>query len=227
LFSFSIKAGIPVSGPVELLTGLAHFSRGIMKNTSEIQDSKIIIRQDLEDIQSGMEGDEDAFRRLISRHQNMVARMMWRFSRDPEIHEELVQDVFVEVYLSLSKYKGKAPFSHWISKIATRAGLRFWKKRAKEREHQTFSLQDWDKEINADQLEKLQNSEAADILHKLLGQLNPRDRLVLTLRYMEDYSVEETADLSGWTRTMVKVQSWRARKNLKKLLEKAGLEDIR
>jgi DNA-directed RNA polymerase specialized sigma24 family protein len=47
---------------------------------------------------------------------------------------------------------------------------------------------------------------------------------VLVLRYVEERSVEETAGLTGWTQTMVKVQSWRARKKLRKLLEEAGME---
>ncbi len=70
----------------------------------------------------------------------------------------------------------------------------------------------------------MEPEEAAEILHSLLDRLPPRDRLVLMLRYVEDRSVEETAELTGWTQTMVKVQAWRARNKLKKLFEAAGLE---
>ncbi len=52
-----------------------------------------------------------------------------------------------------------------------------------------------------------------------LEQLAPRDRLVLTLLYLESRSVAEAADLAGWSETMVKVQAHRARKRLRKLLE--------
>ena len=61
------------------------------------------------------DGDPEAYRRLIERHQDHVARILWRFSRDRRTHEELVQDVFVEAYLSLGNYRGKAPFEHWLS----------------------------------------------------------------------------------------------------------------
>ena len=57
-----------------------------------------------------------------------------------------------------------------------------------------------------------------------MDKLPPRDRLVLLLRYVEEHSVQETADLTGWTQTMVKVQSWRARQKLKKLFQESGLE---
>jgi RNA polymerase sigma-70 factor (ECF subfamily) len=56
----------------------------------------------------------------------------------------------------------------------------------------------------------------------LLAQLRPRDRLVLTLRYLEGCDVAETARRTGWTRGMVKVQAVRAKKKLEKLVAKAG-----
>jgi hypothetical protein len=81
---------------------------------------------ELEDIRRSRRGDSDAYRRLIERHQEHVGRILWRFSRDRLVHEELVQDVFVEAYMSLSSYRAKAPFAHWLSRIATRVGYRYW-----------------------------------------------------------------------------------------------------
>jgi RNA polymerase sigma-70 factor (ECF subfamily) len=63
--------------------------------------------------------------------------------------------------------------------------------------------------------------EAGAIVHQVLAQLPPRDRLVLTLIYLQGCSVAETSDRTGWSQTMVKVQAHRARKKLKKLLEVA------
>jgi RNA polymerase sigma-70 factor (ECF subfamily) len=65
---------------------------------------------------------------------------------------------------------------------------------------------------------------AAELLHRLLAQMPPRDRLVLTLRYLDQCDVAETAQRTGWTRTMVKVQTLRARNKLRKLLEQSGAE---
>jgi RNA polymerase sigma-70 factor (ECF subfamily) len=64
------------------------------------------------------------------------------------------------------------------------------------------------------------------LLHDLLAQLPPRDRLVLTLRYLDQCDVEQTARRIGWTKTMVKVQTMRARKRLQKLIERSGTEWI-
>ena len=175
---------------------------------------------DLEDIRSARGGDDEAYRRLIKRYQGHVSSMMWRFSRDPQTHEELVQDVFVEAYKSLSNFRARAPFSHWLSRLATRVGYRFWKLQARERMRPTVSLEEWD-QAAGEAAGEMEPSEAAEMLHGLLEKLPPRDRLVLTLRYLEDLSVEETAERTGWSQSMVKVQAWRAREKLKKLFAKA------
>lgn len=182
---------------------------------------------DLEDIRLAGQGDGDAYRRLIERHQDHVSRLLWRFSRDRRVHEELVQDVFVESYLSLSRYRGAAPFEHWLSRIATRVGYRYWKEKARRQQAEPFNLAEWDQATDGDGIvDALEPDRAADLLHRVLERLAPRDRLVLTLRYLEQCDVVETARRTGWTKTMVKVQTMRARNRLRKLMENSGLEWI-
>jgi RNA polymerase sigma-70 factor (ECF subfamily) len=171
---------------------------------------------DLEDIRQSRNGDSDAYRRLIERYQGHIGKILWRFSRHRRIHEELVQDVFVEAYLSLGQYRGKAPFVHWLSRIATRVGYHYWKQVARRKKRKSFSLKEWD-QLPDDSVEGMDPSQAAELVHHLLAQLRPRDRLVLTLRYLEGCNVAEAARRTGWTNTMVKVQTWRARKKLEKL----------
>lgn len=180
---------------------------------------------DLEDTRLSRQGDPDSYRRLVERHQEYVAGIMWKFSRDHQVHEELVQDVFVEAYLSLHTYREEAPFAHWLSRIATRVGYHHWKQQSRRRENESFSLQDWD-QMALDETEQpgADPASAAEMLHNLLAQLPPRDRLVLTLRYLEGCSVVETAHRTGWTRTMVKVQALRARKKLERLFRNASKE---
>jgi RNA polymerase sigma-70 factor (ECF subfamily) len=183
------------------------------------------IAGDPEDIRRTQDGDPDAYRRLVERYQDHVGQILWRFSRDRSIHEELVQDVFVEAYLSLKTYHGRAPFGHWLARIATRVGYRYWKEKARQKATEPFSLEEWDQVAEDDQmLERLEPDRAADILHRLLAQLPPRDRLVLTMRYIEGCDVAETARRTGWTKTMVKVQALRARTKLKKLVERSEME---
>jgi RNA polymerase sigma factor (sigma-70 family) len=175
---------------------------------------------DIEDVRQSREGDSDAYRRLVERHQGHVSKIMWRFSRDFRVHEDLVQDVFVEAYMSLAGYRRKAPFAHWLARIATRVGYGYWKKKARRREAEFFTLEQWDR-LPDEPAEKMDPSEAAALVHRLLARLRPRDRLVLTLRYLEGCDVAETAHRTGWTKSMVKVQTLRARKKLENLLARA------
>jgi RNA polymerase sigma-70 factor, ECF subfamily len=178
---------------------------------------------DLLDVSCCLKGDNDAYARMAQRYQDLVAARMWRFTRDKPTHRELVHEVFVEAYLSLKKYRAEAPFEHWLSRIATNVGYRYWKARSRDRTRLSVPVE----ELNGLATmgpENIDPSWAADTLQSLLEQLPPRDRLVLALRYIEDRSIEETAALTGWTQSMVKVQAWRARKKLRKLLQAAGVE---
>lgn len=182
----------------------------------ENRKSALVSPVDSEDIRQSRTGDSEAYERLIGRYQEHVAKIVWRFSRDRRIHEELIQDVFVEAYLSLGGFRGRAPFSHWLSRIATRIGYHYWKTQARERRLSRVSLQDWDM-ATQETMDAISANDAAELLHRLLAQLPPRDRLVLTLRYIEECDVAETAQRTGWSRTMVKVQTLRAKRKLERL----------
>lgn len=177
---------------------------------------------DSEDIRDTRNGDPEAYRRLIERHQSAVGKLLWRFTRDRNDHEELVQQVFVEVYMSLDNYAGKAPFEHWLARIATRVGYRFWNRHKRTR---TVAVPDeqWNQLVQT-QNDSMDSSEAAELVHRLLAQLPPRDRLILTLRYLEQCDIAQTAYRLGWTQTRVRVQAHRAIQKLKKIVADNHIE---
>ena len=174
---------------------------------------------DLRDVQASLHGDEDAFARLVGRYQHSIFRQMWRFSRDPEVQEELVQQVFIEVFRGLRGFKGRAPFEHWLRRIATRVGYRYWKREARDRRLRDALEQE---PLPAESVPE-EPSAAAEQLHAILAQLNPKDRLVLTLLYFEECDGAEIASRTGWNPTLVRVRAHRARQRLKALLEESGL----
>ena len=207
---------------VPLVCGFADSACG----TQQRDQSSTTAVAEIEDVRQSRQGDSDAYRRLIERNQEHVSRILWRFSRDRLVHEELVQDVFVEAYMSLRSYRGKAPFANWLSRIATRVGYRYWRQTARRHKTESFSLEEWDSVADPREpgSNEMDPGRAAALVHRLLAMLGPRDRLVLTLRYLEGCDVAETAHRTGWTRGMVKVQSLRARKRLGKLFAQAGKE---
>lgn len=180
---------------------------------------------DWKNIKASLDGEADAYKRLVQQYEEQVTRLMWRFAPNKTNCEKLVQDVFVEAFFSLKTYKGRAPFLHWLKKIGTRVGYRFWKERDKSR--QFLPLQDFDFVEQAD-TDSIDPDQATEILHALLERLPSADRLVLMLMYFENYSIEEVSKQTGWTRSAIKSRAMRARKKIKgiaekeKLLEKLG-----
>lgn len=173
---------------------------------------------DRNDIEACLAGDDDAFARLVERYERPIARLMWRFSRDPRQCEELVQDVFVEAYQSLRTYRADAPLLHWLRRIGTRVGYRFWKQRNRDRGVSIDVLAH-----AAAPHDELDPAGAARVLDALLSRLEPQDRLVLTLAYFEDRSMKEIAEQTGSTEDAVKMRAYRARNMLRDIAEREHL----
>lgn len=169
------------------------------------------------DITATLQADELAFARLVERYRQMVDGQMWRFTRDRNLHEELVQEVFVEAYLNLGKFRFAGPFGGWLRTIALRTGYRFWKNLGNEK---FVPLMDWD---GAGNDEKTTAAHASEILFNLLARLSAEERLILTLYYYENVPLEEIAHRMGWNGAVVKMRSYRARKKLRNLIEKNKL----
>ncbi len=175
---------------------------------------------DAVDIAASLAGDAAAYGRLVGRYQSRVGQFLWRFTRDRGVCEELAQTVFVEAFLSLGTFEGRSPFWSWLKVIATRTGYRHWRTQGQRRLRGDVSLEVAGVVTGAgpDASEQAVRKEEVARLVGMLDQLPPRDRLVLTLMYLEENSVAEIAVLTGWSQTLVKVQAFRARNKLKKLM---------
>jgi len=178
------------------------------KSTPPAQDA------DLVDIVAMRQGDENAFARIIARHESTIFTQMSRFSRDPLVQRELVQDVFVAVFAGIKGFRGDAPFLHWLRRIATRTGYRHWTQKSRARRLEQRIQAETASDLPPDPTPR----ESADWLYTLLAQLPTKDRLVLTLYYFEEHTTPEIADTMGWPEVLVRVRMHRARNRLKALL---------
>lgn len=178
--------------------------------------------EDARDISQAANGDEPAARRLYERYAADVARQMWRFTRDPVMHQDLAQEVWIAVFRNLREFRGEAPFLHWIRRIATHTGYRFWKRQARDAERRRAYASEQRVTVSLERSET--PGEAAEQIHALLALLPPDQRLVLTLFYLEECGVSEIADRTGWSASKVKVCNMRARQRMKTLLEEHGYE---
>jgi RNA polymerase sigma-70 factor (ECF subfamily) len=189
-----------------------------------------LVSDDLEIIRRVLDGEIDRFAELIARYQQHVAKITNRHV-PPDRVAEVAHDVFVRAYTGLSGFSGTTPFEHWLSGIAVRTCYDFW--RARRREDVPVSAlttkhQAWMEHVLAGESddrfrEEEGRQESAELLQWALGRLSAENRLVLTLVYLDGYSVRDAAGLLGWSAINVKVRAHRARHLLRKLL----LERIR
>jgi len=233
--SAALAARNPVGAPVGALVALLAALNGAFRNAvlagaaaaGAADGREQAVAEDEADIRATLGGDGRAFARLVARHQHAVARHLLQFARDGGTLELLVQDTFVEAWSSLAGYRGRSPLQPWLLAIATRVGYRHWKRVARERRETALEALTPDERAELDAAAAasatagrpaVDPSEAAALVHRLLARLSPRDRLVITLLHLDGRSVAETAELTGWSRALVKVQAFRARRRLRALL---------
>ncbi|MHC4264623.1 MAG: RNA polymerase sigma factor [Planctomycetota bacterium] len=222
VITIALKRPVYLQTRIEILKSLIEAAYLLVASQTNKTAAKSISISDLQDIKESLNGDSQAYKRLIEKYQQHISRILWKFTRDRRTHEELVQEVFVEAYLSLSTYRAKAPLEHWLAKIAVRVGYQYFKLQKRKQKTEHFTFEQWDRIAQHDQQETIEPERAAQLLYELLAQLSPRDRLVLTLRYLQQHNIEQTANMTGWSKTMVKVQTNRAKNKLKKLFLKSG-----
>lgn len=168
------------------------------------------------------QGDDEAARELIRHLYPVVAKIVRGYRPRHAAEEDLSQMIFVKVFQKLNQYSGKAPFSHWVSRIAVNTcrnqlaseKLRRELRQADLSEEQTAMLENLaasDETLAPDRIVA-----ARDLLDKLLAMLKPVERLVIDLLYLQTRSVAEVQKLTGWSAATIKIRAFRARQKLRK-----------
>jgi RNA polymerase sigma-70 factor (ECF subfamily) len=171
------------------------------------------------------QGDEVAARELLRHFHPFVLKLVRAHLPRRISEEDLVQMIFIKVFHKLNQYSGRMPLQHWISRIAVNTCLNALKA---EKIRPEWRFGDFSEEIAAG-IEQLAATEidtatnndfdlAKKLVTELIAQLSPEDRLVITLLYLEEKSVEEIHALTGWSRSAIKVRAFRARAKMKKML---------
>lgn len=192
-----------------------------MHNDSASSSDGEIVRQVLN-------GDVNAFELVILRHRVLVLAIVKKHVPEDAV-EETAQEAFVRAYQSLATFKGTGDLSQWLASIAVRTCFDYWRKAYRSREIPISVLTEnhsrWLEEVISERPEddpaaREPQTKAREILDWALGKLSAGDRMVLELVYLEGRSVQEAAELLGWSKANLKVRSFRARMKLEKILSK-------
>ena len=129
------------------------------------------------------------------------------------------------MFTRLDQYKGAVAFTHWVSRIAVTTCIDQLRAQKRRPEFRWADLSEQEAEVldsvltNESDVAANDALAARELVYKLLGQLKPEDRLVLKLLDLEQHSVAEISEITGWNQSLVKVRAFRARGKLKKLFE--------
>jgi len=168
-------------------------------------------------ISRARDGDQDAFRQLVERYQGAVYNLAYRMLGDPGDAEDAAQEIFVRIYRQLGRYDPARKFSTWVLAIATN----FCIDQLRRRRMQLVPLENiipWARAREAGPEGEAITQEERDEVQRLITQLPEKYRAPLVLRYFEELSCAEIAEVLGMPEGTVKTQIHRARKALGKLL---------
>lgn len=155
--------------------------------------------------------------------------MARRYARREEEVEDIVQEILLKAYTRLETWRADAPFEHWLMRLGTRICYDFLRQHQRSREITSTELSrdevDW---MERQALPEGKADDKADaartLVARVLDRLSPASRLVITLLELEDKSVKEIAELTGWSVPLIKVRAFRARLEMKRIIERMGRE---
>src|SRR3990172_5952849 len=155
--------------------------------------------------------DQAAARELVGHLYPLVIRIVRAHLPRRAAEEDLAQEVFLKMFTRLDQFQGSVPFTHWVSRIAVTTCIDQLRAQKRRPEFRWADLSEKEAEV-LDAVMVDQSGVAAN------DSLAARE-LVQKLLDLEQRSVAEISDFTGWNPSLVKVRAFRARRKLKKLFE--------
>ena len=154
----------------------------------------------------------------------VASHLPWRLAP-----EDLCQDVFLKVFSRLDQFAGGVPFEHWVARVALNTCRDHGRSEQRNREIRCSDLSEQESLVlasvaaeNAENgaAETVDRFAARELADQLLAGLSPEDRLVVRMLDLEQRTAADVQAVTGWSITGIRVRAFRARRKLRKQLEK-------
>jgi RNA polymerase sigma-70 factor, ECF subfamily len=182
-------------------------------------------------VEAALRHDDNAARELVRRLYPLVAKVVRAHRPRRTSEEDLCQMIFIKLFQKLSQFSGKVPLEHWVSRIAVNTCLNqiAAEKVRPELRHADLSEEEQAVVENlaatADELAPDQRLASRQLVEHLLELLKPVERLVIDLLYLQERSVEEVRQVTGWSTSLIKVRAFRARRKMKEQLARISAKE--
>ena len=179
-------------------------------------------------IEKCKEYDKYSFMKLYKMYEKYLYSLCFNYVQNPHDALDLVQEIYIKVFKNIDKFDADMPFHPWIRKISVNTCLNFTRTIKNNVISMNASISDADDEITLedtfvskeDVLEDVINSETKNIIRRYLNEMQEEYRMVIILRYYEELSYNEIAEIIGKPLGTIKTEIYRAKATLKKKLEK-------
>ena len=175
-----------------------------------------------------LEGNTSKFSYFVEKYKNMAFSIAFRIINNREDAEEIVQDSFLRAFKSLDKFRKDSKFSTWFYRIVVNCSLsRTRNKKLESISTDTDDLADDAIESVETTYRSLALTEQKKFIDNALNELNIEDRLLLTLYYLNENSMDEIEEITGISAENIKMKLHRARNKMYKVLDKKLKSEIR
>ena len=163
-------------------------------------------------------GDTQSFSCLVAKYEQMAFTIAFRIIGNREEAEEATQDAFLKMYRALPDFHFESKFSTWFYRIVYRTALT-----ALRQQHPTVDYEEYCTDLTTDEMDSasawLERKDRREVVARALKQLPADEALLLTLFYLEECTIEEIHQITGYTETNIKTKLFRARKHLYVILK--------
>jgi RNA polymerase sigma-70 factor (ECF subfamily) len=175
-------------------------------------------------VAAALRGDDAAAGELVRRLYPLVAKLVRAHRPARSAEEDVCQMIFIKLLQKLPQFSGKVPLEHWVSRIAINTCINqiAWEKSRPELREADLSEEQAalvrQMAATSDEFAPDRHFAARELVEQLLTSLKPAERLLIDQLYLQQKSIAEIAQLTGWSAALVKVRAFRARQKMKRRL---------
>jgi RNA polymerase sigma-70 factor (ECF subfamily) len=170
------------------------------------------------------DGDKRAMQALYARHSERLYRFIVRLTGNPTLAEDLVSEVFLDVWRHAEGFESKSQVSTWVLAIARYKALSALRRRTDE--HLDYHMAETIEDTSDDPETMVNTKDRNTIVQKCLTQLSPAHREVIDLMYYHEKSVDQVAKIVGAPAATVKTRMFYARTKMADLLTQSGVSAL-
>lgn len=170
-------------------------------------------------IQKVLDGDTDAFRFIIKQYKDEAYSLAISVVKDEFLAKDVTQNAFIKVYTKLDTFEENSKFSTWLFRIVINEAFILQRKQKRQTKIAEESSATNNRSAVNKSSQKIEEDNQRYYINEALKQIPAKYSLALRLFYLQDYSIEEIKEITGWSTSNTKVILYRARNKVKTVLD--------